>query len=646
MQPSSWRGSRWPGSEGLALAAVLGVAALLLGALSGWRSVSLDPGDAWGWEGFYPVEVERGGARFRWSRPRALIHFRGVDRSKGVRLELELAAWRPQGAPDAELRIEVDRQVIWSRPARAEWQTLPLGTGPSGKGHLDVVLDITPFQPAEWHRGSSDRRALGVAVRRARLVTDESAARWAAISLAVALAAWLLLGFLGAEPAIRMSASLACALGGLWAGLSWQRPYALDTLPSWAVPGMRFLLLALVIVPVLLARRWSSRARLSGSIGFLALAASILAVQSKALGNGLFWDDFDFARPIGWAEWLFTFYGSWNWTGIGSDFYRPLVVGLFQIDYRLYGYQAAGYHLTNLLLHLCNAGLVMRLLSPWAGRRWAFAGAVFFALHPLTATGMAWISQRTDVLCASFYLLALLAARRYLKRPRGSALAGSVAGYGGALLAKEMAISFPAVVLWLSGVARRLHRSARLLLPLVGVSGIYLAAWLLLFPYKLAQGNLIAHLLQVPFEYHLRSIFRLLALAFLPVYYPSHDTTYLDEESTFYLLGGSALFLGAGALVFKWGRRAERLLFLFGAGFLLLSVVPLYNFRHPDFIRLGYIPALGATLAAAGLLAFVSRAPQGPFWLRRFSWRVSGEACRWFRKSSPTGVRAAGSWRS
>jgi hypothetical protein len=188
-----------------------------------------------------------------------------------------------------------------------------------------------------------------------------------------------------------------------------------------------------------------------------------------------------------------------------------------------------------------------------------------------------------------------------------------VAGYGGALLAKEMAISFPAVVLWLSGVTGRLHRSARLLLPLVGVSGIYLAAWLLLFPYKLAQGNLIAHLLQVPFEYHLRSVFRLLALAFLPVYYPSHDTTYLDEESTLYLLGGAALFLGAGALVFKWGRRAEKLLFLFGAGFLVLTVVPLYNFRHPDFIRLGYIPALGATLAAAGLLAFVSRRPAGPF---------------------------------
>jgi len=101
------------------------------------------------------------------------------------------------------------------------------------------------------------------------------------------------------------------------------------------------------------------------------------------------------ARPITLGEWLFTFYGTWNWTGVGNDYYRPLVVTLFQIDYLIYGLRPLGFHLTNILLHLVNSCLVARILAAWVRLRWALAGATFFALHPMAATGLASASVRT-----------------------------------------------------------------------------------------------------------------------------------------------------------------------------------------------------------------------------------------------------------
>ena len=84
------------------------------------------------------------------------------------------------------------------------------------------------------------------------------------------------------------------------------------------------------------------------------------------------------------------------------------------LDCQLFGLNPRGHHLTSVLLHALNAGLVFVLLQQMTGATWrSLAVAALFALHPLRVESVAWVSERKDVLSGFFGLLALLAYARY-----------------------------------------------------------------------------------------------------------------------------------------------------------------------------------------------------------------------------------------
>src|SRR5690606_5649501 len=72
------------------------------------------------------------------------------------------------------------------------------------------------------------------------------------------------------------------------------------------------------------------------------------------------------------------------WTSNKSDQYYPLTFTTFWIEHHLFGDSAAGYHLTNVILHAANAVLLLWLLkrlglSPFS----ALLAALLFAVHPV-----------------------------------------------------------------------------------------------------------------------------------------------------------------------------------------------------------------------------------------------------------------------
>jgi len=107
--------------------------------------------------------------------------------------------------------------------------------------------------------------------------------------------------------------------------------------------------------------------------------------------------------------WAFTTGQAGNW--------HPLTWLSLMLDVDLFGKGAAGPHITNLLFHLANTVLVFLLLRRLTASNWrsAFVAALF-ALHPLHVESVAWISERKDVLCAFFGLLALWAYARHAQR--------------------------------------------------------------------------------------------------------------------------------------------------------------------------------------------------------------------------------------
>ncbi|NOT38503.1 MAG: tetratricopeptide repeat protein [Saprospiraceae bacterium] len=89
--------------------------------------------------------------------------------------------------------------------------------------------------------------------------------------------------------------------------------------------------------------------------------------------------------------------------------YNPLAIASFAIEKHYFkGFNPQKMHWTNLLLHLFCTFMVYKIFGR-LGLNVLFAalGALLFGIHPLRVESVAWITERKDVLFASFFLPAL-----------------------------------------------------------------------------------------------------------------------------------------------------------------------------------------------------------------------------------------------
>ncbi len=93
----------------------------------------------------------------------------------------------------------------------------------------------------------------------------------------------------------------------------------------------------------------------------------------------------------------------WAWTSFERSNWHPLTWLSLMLDGQLYGANAGGYHLTNLLLHLADAVLLFWWLRTATRALWPSAlTALFFVVHPLHVESVAWVTERKDVLSTLF----------------------------------------------------------------------------------------------------------------------------------------------------------------------------------------------------------------------------------------------------
>ena len=120
-------------------------------------------------------------------------------------------------------------------------------------------------------------------------------------------------------------------------------------------------------------------------------------------------------KAVGWA---FTHPQVANWI--------PLTTLSHMLDCQVFGLNAGGHHAVNVLLHAANAVLLFLVLRQMTGSlcRSAFVAAVF-AVHPLRAESVAWVSERKDVLSGFFFMLTLWAYVEYVEKWKGSSFGSS-----------------------------------------------------------------------------------------------------------------------------------------------------------------------------------------------------------------------------
>ncbi|MGO9114129.1 MAG: tetratricopeptide repeat protein [Thermoguttaceae bacterium] len=156
-------------------------------------------------------------------------------------------------------------------------------------------------------------------------------------------------------------------------------------------------------------------------------------------GLPLFKDFKGFRTSIYWA---FTAFEQSNW--------HPLSWLSHMLDVQLYGLNAGGHHVTNIIFHVCNTLLLFWLLRRMTGRSWCSAAvAALFAVHPMHVESVVWVAERKDVLSTFLGLLTLLAYVRYAKSPSVSRYIPVFVLLALGLLAKPMLITFPCVCLLL-----------------------------------------------------------------------------------------------------------------------------------------------------------------------------------------------------
>ena len=92
--------------------------------------------------------------------------------------------------------------------------------------------------------------------------------------------------------------------------------------------------------------------------------------------------------------------------------YPPLTVFTHSLDYRFWGLNPVGYHLTDLFLYALIVAAFFFLAEQLTGDgRAAFAAGTLFAVHPVHVESVAWLSSRKDGVAMLCYLAAFLAYR-------------------------------------------------------------------------------------------------------------------------------------------------------------------------------------------------------------------------------------------
>jgi len=190
----------------------------------------------------------------------------------------------------------------------------------------------------------------------------------------------------------------------------------------------RSIVVILLLSAVVLALYWPA-----AGYDFIALDDNLYVLENQHVQKGIT------GKNLLWAM---TTFDAANW--------HPLTWLSLIADYELYGLNAAGYHMTNLFLHILNTIVLFLGLRRMTGEIWkCLVVAALFAVHPLNIESVAWIAERKNLLSTLFWILTIIAYIRYAEKPGWKRYGQVFLCFTLGLMAKPILVTLPFVLLLL-----------------------------------------------------------------------------------------------------------------------------------------------------------------------------------------------------
>ncbi|MDE3248371.1 MAG: hypothetical protein KGO82_06930 [Bacteroidota bacterium] len=147
------------------------------------------------------------------------------------------------------------------------------------------------------------------------------------------------------------------------------------------------------------------------------------------------------------------------------EFLRPMIDVSFLFNYRLSGLSPFGFYLFNLLIHIINSLLVVRLVRQNGGvyDQAAIVSGLLFLVYPFHNEGIVWLSGRLSSMACMFALLAMSVS---IGKPSRFNLPLAILFYLLGMLCYESIILLPIMIVLIRYGKTGLKRVLRVELPL------------------------------------------------------------------------------------------------------------------------------------------------------------------------------------
>lgn len=309
---------------------------------------------------------------------------------------------------------------------------------------------------------------------------------------------------------------------------------------------------------------------------------------------------------------------SWMFNTIHAEFWHPLTWISLICDNQLYGLNAGGYHVSNLIFHILSTLLFFWFFNHTTGATWKSAFvAAFFALHPLHVESVAWVAERKDVLSVFLWIVTLCLYVFYTKKITITKYLLVLFSFTCALMSKPMVVTLPVIMILLDYWPLRRFESQKgnlmlwqlwektpffILSTVFSIITVYAQHGPYGIYYPFSTSSRIANAL-VSYMTYLKMTFWPVNLTF---FYP-----FSVEISSWQVMGSSLLiiFISAISLVL-----IKRLPYLFiGWMWYAITIAPVIGIiqinQQALADRYHYLPSIGiAVMMAWGIPALIKRA--------------------------------------